>query len=242
MAEKSPININKLVKNILTLATLALIIFLMWYFMSVTIYIVCGVMLSLFARPLYTLLGKISIGRFKIPGAVNALLSIFLIWGVLGGIGAIIFPIIVKEAVKISKVNPEKFITQLETPINNTVNRLENLGLISFEPEDTVQQETVRTIEGTIVYKLLYDSIYNAVYNKGAFFDRKTDTLIKVSKIMHFPKKDSASPGIGHRKEVVAMIKTFWMNQVSFQKVSKWFGSFFTLLGNILATIASASL
>jgi predicted PurR-regulated permease PerM len=240
-AEKSPININKLVKNIITLAGIALIIFLMWYFMSVTMYIVAGIILSLIARPLYIQLEKVTIGRFKIPGSVNALFSIFLIWGILGGIGAIVIPIMVKEAVKLSKVDAEKLIVQLEKPINNTVKELEMLGLVSFEKKDTIQPEVVKTIERTIVYKLPCDSIYNAVYNKGGIFEPETDTLVKVSKEMPAISKDSIPPGIAHRKELEAMLKTFWTEHVSIQKVSEWFGSAFTVIGNMLATIVSAS-
>ncbi len=241
MAEKSPLNINKLFKNILTIATVALVVFLLWYFMSITIYIVTGVILTLIARPLYMQLERIHIRKFKIPGFVNALLSIFLIWAFLGGIGAVIFPIIVKEGVKISKVDPEKLITQLEKPINRTVREMEMLGLINFEPIDTVPREPVKIIERTIVYKLPCDSIYNAVYNKGGIFEPETDTLIKMSKTLPAVNKDSIEPGIVHRKELEGMIKTFWLKYINVQSLSKWFGSAFTTLGNILATIVSAS-
>lgn len=242
MEEKSPINLNKLVKNILTICTVALILFLLWYFRSITIYIISGVVLSLIARPLYTQLEKISIGKFKIPGAINALFSILLIWGVLGGIGAIVFPIIVKEIVKISKVNPEKLISQLEKPINGTIKEMETLGLITFNEKDTVKRENVKTIERIIVYKLPCDSIYNAVYNKGDIFEPEVDTLIKASKNVPDQEiKDTIVHGIAHRKEIDAMIHDFSHKYVNMHSLGVWFGSAFNILGNILATIVSAS-
>jgi len=241
MSEKSPINLNKLVKNILTIGSLFLVGFLLWYFSSVTIYIVCGVILSLVARPLYSLLERINIGKFKIPSIINALLSIFLVWGVLGGVGALVFPIIIKEGVKVSKVNPEKLISQLETPINNVVKKMEAFGLIDFEEFDTTKSEPIKTIERTIVYKLPCDSISIATYNNSGIIEPEMDTLIKVSTTVLSTNKDSVQTGIAHRKEIEGMIKTFGMKYISFKKVSSWFGSAFLLLGNILATIVSAS-
>jgi predicted PurR-regulated permease PerM len=242
MEEKSPINLNKLVKNILTICTIAFILFLLWYFMSITIYILVGVILSLIARPLYIQLEKISIGKFKIPGAINALVSIFLIWGILGGIGAIVFPIMVKEVVKISKVNPERFISQLEKPINSTIKEMETLGLISFNDKDSVPVEHTKTIERIIVYKLPCDSIYNAVYNKGSIFEPEVDTLIKASKnVPDEEVKDTVVHGIVHRKEIDGMIRDFGHKYVNMHSLGVWFGSAFNIVGNILATIVSAS-
>lgn len=242
MEEKSPLNLKKLYRNILTISGVLLALFLLWYFKSVTIYIICGVVLSLVARPLYIQLEKISIGKFKIPGAINALISIFLVWGVLGGIGALVFPIIVKEGVKVSKMNPEKLISQLETPINKTIGELETLGLIHFETEDSTLQKQVQTIERTIIYKLPCDSIYSAIENQGIITQPITDTIIKVTAPVTVNSGDTTTQsGIVHRKEIEGMIKTYGLKYINVKKVSKLFGSAFSMLGNIIATLVSAS-
>jgi len=244
MADKTPINFNRIFRNVITAAIIALVAFILWYFLSVTIYIVCGVILSLVARPLYIQIEKIRIGKFKIPGAINALLSILLVWGILGGIGALTVPLIIREGVKVSKTDPEKLITQLEKPINGLIKDAESLGLLSFEPTDTVPiTPPEKTIERIIVYKLPCDSIYNSVYNHGGIFEPEVDTIVKTTKMITAENKDTIinPSGIYHRKEIEAMIKTYGINHINAKKITQVFGSTFKAIGNILATVVSAS-
>jgi predicted PurR-regulated permease PerM len=243
MAEKAPLNFNKIVRNIIRAITIALILFVLWYFMSITVYIISGVILSLIARPLYNQIEKIRLGKLKIPRSVNALLSIFLIWGVLGGIGALTVPLIIREGVKVSRTDPEKLITQLEKPINEVVREMEALGFISFVKTDTVvEKQDVKMVDRIIVYKLPCDSIYNAIYNHGGIFEPQVDTLLKTTKTVPEKLTDTIpAHGIYHRKELETMIKNYGVEKISLQKLSKWFGSAFTILGNVLATIISAS-
>jgi predicted PurR-regulated permease PerM len=244
MAEKAPINFNRLLRNILTAVIVALVIFILWYFMSVTMYIICGVILSLIARPLYIQMERIHIKKYKLPSSINALLSILVIWAILGGIGALTIPLIIREGVKVSKTDPEKLITQLEKPINDMVMEMEALGMITFDKNDSVQPKPdEKTIERIIVYKLPCDSIYNSVYNHGGIFEPDVDTLIKTTKTVPDKTTDSVvtTSGIYHRKELEAMIKDYGITHISVQKLTKWFGDAFTAVGNILATIVSAS-
>lgn len=240
MAEKAPLNFNRIFRNVITAAIVALVAFILWYFLSVTIYIVCGVILSLVARPLYIQLEKIKIGKFKIPGSVNALISIFLIWGVLGGIGALTVPLIVREGAKVSKTDPEKLIAQLEKPINQLIKEAESLGMISFDTVDSSQTPSPeKVVERVIVYKLPCDSIYNL----GGIVEPEIDTMVKTTTTIPPIKTDTtiAPSGIYKRKEIEAMIKNYGISHLSAKKISKWFSSTFMAIGNILATIVSAT-
>lgn len=244
MAEKAPINVNKLIRNIIRAVVIALVIFILWYFMTVTMFIVCGLILSLITRPLYILLEKIRIRKRKIPSSINAFVAILVVWAVLGGIAALTVPLIIKEAVKVSKTDPEKLISQLEKPINGFVKEMEMLGMLSFDESDTILEKTnVHTVDRIIVYKLPCDSIYNSVYNHGGIFDPEVDTLIKTTKTV--PDQTiidtTKAGGIYHRNELEGMIKKYGIEHVSIQKVGKWFGDAFTAIGNMLATIVSAS-
>src|SRR5687767_4556603 len=140
MAEKAPININKLIRNIIRVVAVALVIFILWYFMTVTMYIVAGLILSLITRPLYIQMERIHIRKRKIPSSINAFVAIMVVWGILGGIGALTIPLIIKEAVKVSKTDPEKLIAQLEGPINGFVKEMELLGMINFDGSDTIPE------------------------------------------------------------------------------------------------------
>ena len=196
-----------------------------------------GVILSLVARPIYNLLEKINIGKFKIPGALNAVVSILLVWSVLGGIGAAIIPIVSNEVGKIAKVDPEKILVQLQDPINKGVMQLENLGVLKFG--DSTQVVPERVIEKTIIYKIPCDS----AFANGGFIPLETDTVYKnLSTItLVTPKSDSISTGIRHRKEIESKMKAFWKDYFNYGKMKKWFGSAFSLLGHLFAIFAAAS-
>jgi len=241
MEDKHPININKLLKNILAIAIAALIVFLLWYFLSITIYIAAGLVLTLIARPLYLQLERIKIKNFKFPSGVNALLSILLIWGVLGGIGAIVFPLMISEGVKISKIDPDRFISQMEKPINQTVHQLESIGVLTFAKKDSVAKPEVKTLERIIVYKLPCDSVYNAVYNKGNIFEPDADTIVKTVKNPEQVDSVAAPKGIQHRDELEVMARGWLSSFFNVEEMQLIFGSALNFVGNFLATIVSAS-
>lgn len=240
--EKPSINIGKLYKNILTIAAVGIVGFLLWYLKSVTIYLLCGVILSLIARPLYIQMEKLSIGKFKVPGAINALVSILLVWVVLGGMVALLFPIVAKEAIKVTHLDPEKLLKQFEQPINQSILGLENSGLVHFDNEDTsTLNPAPSVVEKTIIYKLPCDSSLLSGYE--GVLNVSSDTLIEVKKdVANVTLNDTANAGgIRHRKELEGMLKNVGMSYISIKKISSVFTSIFSLLGNIFATIASAS-
>ena len=236
--EKQPtFNWRGLVRNLLTLLVIVAIIFLFYKLGVVSLFILFGVLLSLVARPIYNLLERINIKQRKIPGALNAILSILLVWCIIGGIGLAIVPIITKEITTISKVDPEKILIQLEDPINTAILKMENLGILKYV--DSTQAPPERIIERTIIYKIPCDTNFAM----GSYFTLKGDTIDRA--LLPTPAlnaKDSGNvAGIRHRKEIVKMMKLLWNDYFSAGKVKKWFGSAFSLLGNIFAIIASST-
>lgn len=235
--EKHSFNWRPLLRNLLTLAVMILAGYLLFKLGIVSLFILFGVILSLVARPLYNQLAKIKIGKFKMPGALNAIICIFVVWGILGGIGAAIVPIIGKEVNAISKVDPEKVLVQLQDPINKGIHQLEKYGVLNFTDTSVIAPEKV--IEKTIVYKMPCDSSFANCDSNNAIIDTIV-TEQTILPIVSGNNSDSLS-GIYHRKELESRIVSVWKDYFNYGKLKKWFGSIFSLLGNILAIIASAS-
>lgn len=238
--EKQPaFNWRGLLRSLLTLLVIAAIIFLFYKLGVVSLFILFGLLLALVARPIYNLLERINIKQRKIPGALNAILSILLVWCILGGIGLAIVPIITKEITKISKVDPEKILIQLEDPINAVILKIENLGVLKYV--DSTQASPDRIIERTIIYKIPCDTNFAT----GSYFTLDGDTidreLAAVPSSLVLVKDSGNVTGIRHRKEIVSMMKLLWNDYFSAGKVKKWFGSAFSLVGNIFAIIASST-
>ena len=85
---------EKLARYTLYAAVFCLIAALCWYFRSVLVYILGAVVISLLARPIMTLLGKISIKGHKMPAWLAAIISQFLLLVVFLCIITMIVPIV----------------------------------------------------------------------------------------------------------------------------------------------------
>jgi predicted PurR-regulated permease PerM len=235
-SEKKTFPWKAILRNVATLLVISGIIFLSFKLGVVSLFILFGLVLSLVARPIYNLFEKIKIKGRKLPGALNAIVSIILVWAILGGIGFAIVPIITKEIKIISKVDPEKILVQLQDPINKGIKTAEDLGLLKYA--DTAQVVPERIIERTIIYKIPCDS----ALIKGGYVNLDRDTIDRalVPAVAGTDQNDT-STGIRHRKEIVSKIKTLWKDYFSSGKMTKWFGSAFSFIGNFFAIIASST-
>jgi len=98
---------EKLSRVILVGIYLTVAFFLLKYFGSVVGYIVLAFVVSLIAKPLMGLLRKIKIKKKSIPDAVLTIISLLLIFSVLGGIVAGLFPVIKNLVTNITSVSTE---------------------------------------------------------------------------------------------------------------------------------------
>jgi len=235
--EKLGFNWRSLLRNVITMLFILGLLFLLYKLGIVSLFLLFGFVLSLIARPIYSTLEKINIGKFKIPGALNAIISILLVWAVLGGIGAAVLPIISKEVNAISKINPEKVLTQLQDPINKSLIKLEKWGVLKFS--DSTNTVPERVIEKTVIYKIPCDS--SMIYDM--FLNLDSDTLYRdiTPSLNTKPEMTDSVKGIYLRKELENTFKRLWSDYFNYGKVSKLFGSAFSLLGNIIAILGSAS-
>ena len=71
---------NAFSKYLLIAFGIVLVGLVLWYFSSIVAYILVAAVLSLMGRPVVGMLGKLRIGRFRIPDGLNALLTLILIW------------------------------------------------------------------------------------------------------------------------------------------------------------------
>lgn len=110
---------EKLAKYLLYAAGFCLIASICWYFSSVLIYILCAVVISLLARPITTLLNKISIRGHHMPDWLSALLALILLIGLIISFVTLIFPIIGGIAKELSMASIEQAAAQVAIPLAN---------------------------------------------------------------------------------------------------------------------------
>ncbi len=154
MQEKPILQLNTLVKYIITFIIIGTVLLSIWYFSEVVAGILLGLILSLIARPIFNLLNRIQLGKFKIPRAVSSLVSLLLIGTIVVSFFVKLTPLLVDEVTKITDINPEQIIVEFKDPINKTVRFLEKYGIMEFSTlEDSIKNKTQY-----IVVKMTADS------------------------------------------------------------------------------------
>lgn len=112
---------NNIVKiTLLVLVTIAVVFGVTWLLMQITtilFYFIIAAIISIIGKPICDLLGKLHVGKLRVPGSLSALITIFLLYGTLFFIGSIFTPLVVQQTNNISHINTEKVAEGLQTQI-----------------------------------------------------------------------------------------------------------------------------
>lgn len=99
---------------IFSLAALAIVLYILWYFRVIITYVLIAVVVSLLGDPLMRLLKKVTIkGRFM-PAWVRASITLVVFFGVLLGLGFLFVPIISKEVEILSSIDTNELMSRLK--------------------------------------------------------------------------------------------------------------------------------
>ncbi len=101
---------NKLNQNwriIFTLASITIVLFLLWYFRTIIGYIIIAVIISFIGDPLTDQLRKFRIKNFRLPPWLRALITLLTIISAFLALAALFAPLVVEEIEFISSIDPE---------------------------------------------------------------------------------------------------------------------------------------
>ncbi|MDR2910051.1 MAG: AI-2E family transporter [Bacteroidales bacterium] len=113
-------------RNILIILGVTLLLTCVWYFRSIVVYILISGVLSIMGRPLVDLLCMIKIRKWQFPRPLAALLTLFIIWGVIIMFFATFIPLVAAQLNYFSTIDSEKIVMI----INEPVKKLEQLFMI----------------------------------------------------------------------------------------------------------------
>jgi len=133
-------------RYLLIILGVAFLLVVLWFLKSIVAYILIAAVLSIIGHPMVDFLNKIKIGKFRIPAALSAALSLASLWLVVISFFRIFIPIVFSQAKAISEVNPQKLAQNLEEPLNYFESILTKLN---------IQQISNESIHNTIVAKIL---------------------------------------------------------------------------------------
>ena len=100
------------------IAAITIIAFMAWYFSDIVAYILIATFLSLLGKPLVKRLNRIRIGKFKLPNAVCALLTLLSMLLVFFLFILIIVPLIIRQANAIASIDFDALLFYYQKPMN----------------------------------------------------------------------------------------------------------------------------
>jgi len=121
-------------RSLLVIAGLILFGLLVWRFSSIVAYILIASVLSLIARPLVRVLGRIRIRQWQIPVSIRAFLTLIVIWLVIFGFFRLFIPLIAGEAQELSNIDTALVIEEFEEPILRLEAWVDKMNLRGEEP------------------------------------------------------------------------------------------------------------
>ena len=191
---------NSFCRYLLIILGVAILGYVLWYFSNVLAYVLVAAVLSLIGRPLVGLLGRIKLGKFRLPDSLRALIVLVLIWFVFFGFFRLFVPLIANEANELSQIDSQLLLQKLEGPID----KLEewyydfNTGQDNVPSLENLINEKIKSVLDISVITNIFSSILGLLGNAFiaifsisfiAFFFLKEKSIITDFIVLLFPQK-----------------------------------------------------
>jgi len=135
---------------------------LSWYYLSsIIMYIIVAGVFSLIGRPLMNSLKELKIGKFAIPNALAAVLTLLAFYLVAGAFVMLFAPMIAEQVGLLRGVDYNNILAALEQPITQFNNFLIKYGIL--QPGELIE-ERIREGASTYMGQLNIGSIFGSVF------------------------------------------------------------------------------
>jgi predicted PurR-regulated permease PerM len=187
-------------RSLLVMAGVILLGVLVWRFSSIVAYILIASVLSLITRPLVRVMGRISIGKWRIPVSIRAFLTLIVIWTVFFGFFRLFIPLVAAEAQALSNIDTQLVIEEFEEPIQRLEAWVDKMHLGGDEPfslREELQGQISRVLNINVITDLLatlasiLGNVAWAIFAISfiTFFMLREDRLITNYIVTIFPEK-----------------------------------------------------
>lgn len=185
----------------IVLSTLLAIAFMLfaWYFSNIIFYILTAAVISFIGRPLVHMLESLKIGRFKIPHAISALITLLVMFSLVAGLFSVFVPLIARQASIITSIDTNEVMAGMKGPlafIDSTLHRFSLLrkgeGIEQAMFEKLKSLISLATFTNVFNYVISFTgSFFMAVFSILfiGFFFLKDDNLLYDSFMVMVPQK-----------------------------------------------------
>ena len=141
---------------------LALFLFLGWLFIDIVIYFFMALVLSIIGSPVVKLFERIKIKGRKMPQSLAAAITLIALLGFITTLVAVIVPVVSRELVLISSINPELFTNEIQNWLSSLEHFLVDYGMLdSTEHLSTILVDQFSTILKSIDIQYLAGNIFS---------------------------------------------------------------------------------
>jgi predicted PurR-regulated permease PerM len=152
---------NKTARYIFIVIGVIVLGFILWYFKSIVAYILISLVLSLLGHPVVELLGKLRIGRIKIPKAIRALLTLILLWVAFFAFFRVLIPLVANEANDLSKINIQSIVENLEQPLEKAEQFIEKFKI--SRSKDVSVEDYISEKLTSLLSVSLFSNIFSSI-------------------------------------------------------------------------------
>jgi predicted PurR-regulated permease PerM len=187
-------------KNILVVIGVTLFLACVWYFRSIVVYILISGVLSIMGRPLVDLFCRLKIKNWSFPRSFSALLTLFIIWGLIITFFATFIPLITTQLNYFSTIDSAKIVQIIKGPIEkieqlfmtfnrDVTNQISIQGYISQKVSEVLNINMVQNFLMTVFGTL--GNLMVAIFSISfiTFFFLKDQHLFFESILMWVPDK-----------------------------------------------------
>ncbi len=164
-------NMNKLITFIKPIAGILAIAALIYFFPDIFMYFAIATILSIIGRPLFDVLKKIHIKKFRLGDSVSAVLTMIAMFLLFSLLFLIIIPLVNKEISILSKIDTKAIVEYFERPLEQIYNLLIQYNII--RPEE----DLLKVVEEKLYSIINWDNLSSVV---GGFVSKTSSLLVGV--------------------------------------------------------------
>lgn len=131
---------TELVKSVLQLLALALVVWLVYTIRGLIVYLIIAGLLALLAKPITNRVSERKIGRFSLPRAVSAVITIILIFGFFTAIAQLLVPKLINELAVLQGIDFGKAYASLVSEIEDAQQWLARYNIALNASSNTLQK------------------------------------------------------------------------------------------------------
>lgn len=135
---------------------------LLWYFSSTVVYILISAVLAIVFRPVVNFLSNIKVGKWYVPRALAALVTLVLIWIVLVGFCLLVVPIVVSKLSSLSTLDLRAVVAHIQQPVEHIQQYLSSMGIV-WQQSVSVSDFLVDWLRRVLNYQTLNSAFTSVV-------------------------------------------------------------------------------